>query len=49
VFLDVVENNSIIITQDWVMDFNNGMGIVAFGMAGHNYAIHIFNLLISVK
>ncbi len=48
-FLDVVENRSVIIMQDWVTDFNNGMGIVAFHMASHNYATHIFNLLIGVK
>ncbi len=48
-FLDVVENNLATITQDWVMDLNNGMGTLAFHMAAHNYAIHIFNPLIGVK
>ncbi len=48
-FLDAVENNLATITHDWVTDFNNGMGTLAFRMAGHNYATHIFKLLIGVK
>ncbi len=48
-FLDVVENNLTTITHDWVMDLNNGMGTLAFHMAGDNYVIHIFNPLIGVK
>ncbi len=48
-FLDVVENSSATITQDWVTDLNNGMGTLAFHMASHNYATHIFNPLIGVK
>jgi hypothetical protein len=45
-FSNVVENSSSTIIHDWVIDLNNGMETFDFRMANHNYATHIFNLLI---
>jgi hypothetical protein len=36
VFLDVMENNSNPITQDWVIDLNNGIETFDFHMVNHN-------------
>jgi hypothetical protein len=36
VFSDVVENSSNTITQDWVIDLNNGTETFDFHMANHN-------------
>jgi hypothetical protein len=47
--LDVVKNNSATITQDWVIDLNNGMETLTFNMADHSYEAHIFNLLIGAN
>jgi len=49
VFSDVVENNSTIILQDWVIDLHNGTKRFLFHMVGDNYATHIFNPLIGFK
>ncbi len=48
-FSYVVENSSATITQDWVIDFNNGMETLDFCMANHSYASHIFNMLITTQ
>ncbi len=49
VFSDVVENSSTISTKNWVIDLNNGMETLVFGMVSHSYATHIFNMLIGIK
>jgi hypothetical protein len=49
VFSYVVENSFATITQDWVIDFNNGMETLDFRMANHSNASHIFNMLITAQ
>jgi hypothetical protein len=43
----VVENSFVIITQDWVINFN--METLVFHMVGHNYSTCIFNPIVGVN
>jgi hypothetical protein len=47
-FCDVVENNVTTITQDWVIDLNNGLKSLSFQMSNHNYQTHIYNVVVGI-
>jgi hypothetical protein len=49
VFSNVVENSFALITQDWVIHFNNAMKTLVFHIVGHSYVAHIFNPFIGAK
>jgi hypothetical protein len=48
-FVDVVNNHSYTITQEWVTDLNIGYESLAFRIDGHTYAAHSFCPLTSKK
>jgi hypothetical protein len=47
-FCDVVENNATTITQDWVINLNNGFKSLSFQMANHSYQAHINNSIVGI-
>jgi hypothetical protein len=45
----VVENSSIIITQDWVINLNKDMETLVFHMVHYNYSTCIFNPIVGAN